>query len=213
MKKSCRISTSHSFIFASIMIINFGHDEVTSNATEIGNILIQFWAASSETTEGGRRYCELTIPENPFEILSYDGGGLSWYRINSIACTITIQLDDERYDNKLQGKQPEGVISRANRYKQPEGVISRVFRYRRPEMTPDISFYSLHEYPHREFALSCGIQSSLCFPLFKTADCSGRPGGVIELVSTCEQDLEKFMQYFDSCFFVQVCDSIHFLLS
>ncbi|KAK1403045.1 hypothetical protein POM88_002650 [Heracleum sosnowskyi] len=172
------------------MIINFGRDEVTGNDTDIGNILIQFWAASCETIQGGRRYCELTIPENPFEILSYDGGGLSWYRINSVACTITIQLDDEQDDNKLQGKQPEGVISRA-------------FRYKRPEMTPNISFYSLHEYPHKEFALSCGIQSSLCFPLFKTVDCSGLPGGVIELVSTGEQDLEKFKQYFDSCFYVQ----------
>ncbi|KAL1804233.1 protein NLP7 isoform X1 [Daucus carota subsp. sativus] len=172
------------------MIINFGHDEVTANDAATRNILIQFWEASTEAIEGGRRYCELTIPENSFEILPYEVGGLSLYRMHSISCTHRIQLDDEEDDYIIQSKQQEGVIS-------------RVFRYKRPEMTPHISFYSLHEYPHREFAISCGIQPSLCFPLFKTADCSGHPRGVVELVSTCEQDLENFKQYFESCFFVQ----------
>ncbi|KAL1804236.1 hypothetical protein ACET3Z_032883 [Daucus carota] len=75
-----------------------------------------------------------------------------------------------------------------------EGVIERVFENRRAEMSPDISFYSKDEYPHRDFALTCGIRAFFCFPL-----CSPGRVGVMEIVSTRNQDvgiLESFCTSF-----------------
>lgn len=162
-------------------------DEQHTNGVK--NVLIQLWEASSTTTEGGRKYCELTVQRKPYINVPNDGaGGFSSYRIHSLACTITLEQSD---DNELQCQQPEGVIS-------------RVFRNKWPEISPNISYYSTIEYPQRDFALSCGIVASLYLPHFKTVDRSGRPDGVIELVYTCEQEL---MQFFDLNFSLQVSDS------
>lgn len=155
------------------------------------NVLIQIWEASTENFRDGRRYWELVSRNEPFYVLLNDDEGFSSYRIHSLASTITIQ-EDEEDDNK------------------EAGVITRVFMNNRPEMSPNISYYSLHEYPHRDFALSCGIRASLCLPLFKTINFSGRPDGVMELVSTCDQDLEKVKLSIHLSYFFKVCD-FHFL--
>ncbi|WOG83079.1 hypothetical protein DCAR_0102253 [Daucus carota subsp. sativus] len=68
-------------------------------------------------------------------------------------------------------------------------------RKRRAEVSPRISHYSTDEYPERDFALSCGIQASLCLPLFATDDFSGHPNGVIELVFTSEEDFHHLKPY------------------
>ncbi|XP_074332365.1 protein NLP7-like isoform X2 [Apium graveolens] len=147
------------------------------------NVLFQIWEASSERFEDGRRYWELVARKEPFYVLFNDDKGFSSYRIHSLASSITIQEDQEEH-----GKEA--------------GVITRVFLNNRPEMSPNISYYSLQEHPQRDFALSCGIRASLCLPLFKTINFSGCPDGVMELVSTCDQHLEKVkLSVHLSCFF------------
>ncbi|WOH16336.1 hypothetical protein DCAR_0935887 [Daucus carota subsp. sativus] len=64
-----------------------------------------------------------------------------------------------------------------------------------PEMSPDISCYSLQEYPHRDFALSCGIRSSLCVPIYQDIFSYESPGGVLEFVSTSTDQLKSFRNY------------------
>lgn len=152
---------------------------------DLKNVLLQLWQASSKTTEGGRKYFQLTVQEKPFINRPDDGaGGLSSYRIHSLACTIAVQDNDNH---------------------RQEGVISRVFRTKRPEISPNISYYLTREYPHRDFALSCGMLASLCLPHFKTVDHSGCPDGVIELVTTYDN---KLMQIFDLYIALQVRNSV-----
>nr|XP_017224724.1 PREDICTED: protein NLP7-like [Daucus carota subsp. sativus] len=139
---------------------------------KLDNVLIQIWEASREKHQEGREYWELKAKNEPFYVLSSDDEGFSSYRIHSLASTVTIKEDGEDDDEETS-------------------VIAHVFMSNRPEMSPKIEFYSVNEYSHKDFALTCGIRASLCLPLFKTVNFSGRPDGVMELVSTCDQDLEK----------------------
>ena len=59
-------------------------------------------------------------------------------------------------------------------------MIERVFLSRSLEMSPNIKYYSEEEYPHRDFALSCGIRASFCFFI---------GDGIMEIVSTRNQDI------------------------
>nr|XP_017227209.1 PREDICTED: protein NLP6-like isoform X2 [Daucus carota subsp. sativus] len=64
----------------------------------------------------------------------------------------------------------------------PKGVIERVHKKWSSEMSPDIKYYSEEEYPHRDFALSCGIRASFCFPFLFSLS-------ILEIVSTRNQDV------------------------
>ncbi|XP_017226093.1 protein NLP7 isoform X1 [Daucus carota subsp. sativus] len=144
----------------------------------VSKSLIQMWVLSYKTNEEGEDYCELSTQNEPFYIVSDDDdGGLASYRMHSVAHTI---MPDEV--NEVEGQKQEGVIS-------------RVFKNQRPEMSPDISCYSLQEYPHRDFALSCGIRSSLCVPIYQDIFSYESPGGVLEFVSTSTDQLKSFRNY------------------
>ncbi|XP_074332261.1 protein NLP6-like isoform X1 [Apium graveolens] len=75
------------------------------------------------------------------------------------------------------------------------GVIERVLKNNSPEMSPNISFYSEDEYPHLHFALSCGILSSFCFPFKGTESAGSGDYDVMEIVSTCNPDVETLRTF------------------
>lgn len=158
------------------------------------NFLVQFWKGSYRTDSLTGRSCfELRVDQN--QTFHFNGcdegdrGQLSHYMTQSALCTI------KSYDNEVEG-QREG------------GVISRVFWTGSPEMSPNISYYSEDEYPHKDFALSCGIRASFCFPFFNIDHDSGWPDGVTEIVSTCNQGVGSVRKICES---FEVCDSIHSL--
>ncbi|KAL1804237.1 hypothetical protein ACET3Z_032884 [Daucus carota] len=66
-------------------------------------------------------------------------------------------------------------------------MIERVFLSRSLEMSPNIKYYSEEEYPHRDFALSCGIRASFCFFI---------GDGIMEIVSTRNQDIVTLDTFF-----------------
>lgn len=164
------------------MVIGFFNQEESSEYAQLRkpenlrNVLIQMWVASSKTTKEGK-YTVLTTQNEPFCILSDDGGGLASYRMHAAAASVTVQEDDDI--NKVEGQKAEGVIS-------------RVFSNNMPEISPNISNYSLPEYPHREFALRCRIRASLCVPIYYDEHMYSFPDGVLEFVSTCDDQLENF---------------------
>lgn len=138
------------------------------------NSLIQVWKRSLTTSGVG--FYELKIdPNYPTKITSCNEQGdreqLLRYTTQSASCRIPL------YDEK------------------PKGVISRVFKKNRAEISPNISYYSADEYPQRDFALSCGIRTSFCFPWYNTFGCLGLPEGVVEFVSSLDQDLETITCY------------------
>ncbi|KAK1401934.1 hypothetical protein POM88_001539 [Heracleum sosnowskyi] len=148
------------------------------------SVLLLDWVASWKTTEGGLNYWELKpqIKQYQNRIINER---LSGYKLYALATTITIP--EEIYDdNQLQDQQPTSIIS-------------RVFRSGEPEISPDISFYSQHEHPHRDFALSCGIRASFCLPIFQTVDENDYyPDSVLELVSTSDKEIESLRRHFNT---------------
>lgn len=142
------------------------------------NLLIQFWAATNHTSEEGQRYCLLTTRDQPYDYIFSDHG-LCLYRNYSLGCVITIN-EHENQQNQQQSSVP-----------------GRVYKNKMPEITPDISYYSEDDYPHRKFALSCGFRSSFCLPVFE--DSYKCPNGVLELVSTSD-DLEILINHIYSSY-------------
>ncbi|KAL0340572.1 UNVERIFIED_CONTAM: protein NLP7 [Sesamum radiatum] len=55
------------------------------------------------------------------------------------------------------------------------GPLGRVFRSRIPEFTPDIRLYSTKEFPHRDYAIQCGLRTYLALPIFNLhkSECLG----------------------------------------
>lgn len=142
------------------------------------NLLIQFWAATNHTSEDGTKYCVLATKDQPYDLIFSDQG-FSSYRNYSVACTITVQDYEKQQNHKKLS------------------VPGRVYRNKMPEITPDISYYSKGDYSHRDFALSCGIRTSICLPVFEYN--YGFRNGVLELVSTSD-DLELLMNHMYSSY-------------
>ncbi|KAG5563474.1 hypothetical protein RHGRI_006037 [Rhododendron griersonianum] len=61
------------------------------------------------------------------------------------------------------------------------GLPGRVFLNKLPESTPDVKYYTLKEYPQRDLALRCEIESSWALPVFEHS--SRTCVGVLEIVS------------------------------
>ncbi|WOG82568.1 hypothetical protein DCAR_0101733 [Daucus carota subsp. sativus] len=98
---------------------------------------------------------------------------------------------DPNYPSKITGCNEQGDREQLLRYT----TQSAVFKKNRAEISPNISYYSADEYPQRDFALSCGIRTSFCFPWYNTFGCLGLPEGVVEFVSSLDQDLETITCY------------------
>ncbi|XP_017259069.1 protein NLP7 isoform X1 [Daucus carota subsp. sativus] len=148
-----------------------------------GNILVQFWVADIVTRAKGRQYCELRTQSQLFYHDQSDDRRLLSYRNHVVARSFRVsagQEEDEGDDENWQ---------------ELLGITGSVFKNKKAEVSPRISHYSTDEYPERDFALSCGIQASLCLPLFATDDFSGHPNGVIELVFTSEEDFHHLKPY------------------
>ncbi|KAF7113068.1 hypothetical protein RHSIM_RhsimUnG0164300 [Rhododendron simsii] len=61
------------------------------------------------------------------------------------------------------------------------GLPGRVFLHQFPESNPEVKHYTLKEYPQRDLALRCGIESSWAVPVFDHS--SHTCVGVLEIVS------------------------------
>ncbi|KAK4404059.1 protein NLP4 [Sesamum angolense] len=55
------------------------------------------------------------------------------------------------------------------------GPLGRAFQSRSPEFTPDIRLYSTKEFPHRDYAIQCGLRTYLALPIFNLhkSECLG----------------------------------------
>ncbi|CAL5437757.1 unnamed protein product [Camellia sinensis] len=125
-------------------------------------VLFQFWA--SIMTMEGRSY--LTTQNQPFALSTSEEGiddvkGLCGYRM--ISKDYKFYMDIESSDEQL-------------------GVPGRVFNHGFPELSPNVEYYSIKEYPLRDHALLCQIEQSWAIPVFdpSTHLCVG----VLEMVST-----------------------------
>ncbi|KAK1353409.1 hypothetical protein POM88_052544 [Heracleum sosnowskyi] len=163
---------------------------VVEKTRSSGNILIQYWAANIVTREKGRQYCELRTRNQLFYHDQSDDTRLLSYRNHVVARSFRVHAGQEEADYNEQ-------------WQELLGATGRVFCNKRVEVSPNVSHYSTDEYPQRDFALSCGIQASLCLPLFATNDFSGHPNGVIEIVFTSEEDfhhLKPYIYYYHSVY-------------
>ncbi|XP_017226975.1 protein NLP3 isoform X2 [Daucus carota subsp. sativus] len=139
--------------------IEIRRDVELVNSQGLRHSLVLFWKASWKED-----HYELTIDANRSRMIGCDEEDTTTllpYQTRFAKSVISLYDGEEEY---------------------PKGVIERVYENGRPEISPDIKYYSEEEYPHREFALSCGIRASFCFPL-------NFEHGVMEIVSTRNQDV------------------------
>ncbi|KAG5563478.1 hypothetical protein RHGRI_006041 [Rhododendron griersonianum] len=131
---------------------------------ELDCSLVQFWAAT-KTSEGRTL---LTTQFQPFAL-----GPTTYYsNWRNQLCEYRMGMCRD-YNNSFYAD--------AECAQELLGLPGRVFLHQLPESTPDVKHYSLEEYPQRDLALRCKIESSLALPVF---DHSSRTClGVLEIVS------------------------------
>ncbi|KAL0382817.1 UNVERIFIED_CONTAM: protein NLP6 [Sesamum calycinum] len=110
--------------------------------------LIQFWEVKRQADKSF-----LTTLDQHFALGTHCKG-LCWYRKH---CT------DRQYFVDDGAKEEE------------LGPLGRVFQSRSPEFTPDIRLYSTKEFPHRDYAIQCGLRTYLALPIFNLhkSECLG----------------------------------------
>lgn len=63
-----------------------------------------------------------------------------------------------------------------------DGIPGRVFRNQVNEYSPEVSYYSINDYPQRDLALSCRITQILALPIFQPFGTDQSCVGVLELL-------------------------------
>ncbi|KAG5563493.1 hypothetical protein RHGRI_006054 [Rhododendron griersonianum] len=129
---------------------------------ELRGQLVQFWAAT-KTSEGRTL---LTTQFQPFAL-----GQTYFTSSRNVLCEYRMGMCREYNSFYADAESGEDQL----------GLPGRVFLHQLPESTPDVRYYSLEEYPQREFALRCGIESSMAVPVFEHS--SHTCVGVLEIVS------------------------------
>ncbi|XP_058203696.1 protein NLP7-like [Rhododendron vialii] len=133
---------------------------------ELNCHLVQFWAPT-KTSEGRTL---LTTQFQPFAI------GTAEYALDETRklCEYRMGMCREEYNS---------FYADAECAEEQLGLPGRVFLNKLPEHAPDVKHYTLKEYPQRDLALHCGIQSSWAVPVFHHF--SHTCVGVLEIVSPC----------------------------
>ncbi|XP_017225987.1 uncharacterized protein LOC108202116 [Daucus carota subsp. sativus] len=146
--------------------IEMYRDVEDDNSRGLRHSLVLFWMRT-----WNHNHCKFTIDANRSRLIGCDE-------------------EDQRTLLHYWSHFANSVISSAYAGDIPKGVIKRVFDNSSAEMSPNIKYYSEEEYPHRDFALTCGIRASFCFLL--------SPIGVMEIVSTRNQDVGTLHTFYTS---------------
>ncbi|XP_058203692.1 protein NLP7-like isoform X3 [Rhododendron vialii] len=130
---------------------------------ELNWCLVQFWAPT-KTSEGRTL---LTTQFQPFAL----GPTTTFTGYTRLLCEYRMGMCRE-YNS---------FYADAECAQEQLGLPGRVFLHQFPESTPNVELYTLKEYPQRDLALLCGIQSSWAVPVFDHF--SHTCVGVLEIVS------------------------------